>query len=95
MPSYREDTSYDTSAHDHTSTKKSPVAFFVLTFLLSLPFYILNALAYLNVVFEPKMGALYISLLTLTPITSASILTFRKSGQAGVKKLLGRIFDFR
>ena len=76
-------------------TEKSPVAFFVLTFLLSLPFYILNALAYLNVVFEPEMGALYVSLFTLTPIASASILTFRKYGWDGVKKLLGRILDFR
>jgi membrane protease YdiL (CAAX protease family) len=71
------------------------VAFFVLTFLLSAPFYILNALAYRNVVFGPEMGALYISLFTLTPVLSASILTFRKSKWNGVKKLLGRIFDFR
>jgi len=81
--------------HNHTPTKESPAAFFVLTFLLSVPFYILNALAYLNVVFEPEMGALYVSLFTLTPIASASILTFRRSGRDGVKKLLGRIFDFR
>jgi membrane protease YdiL (CAAX protease family) len=81
--------------NNHTPTEGLPVAFFVLTFLLSLPFYILNALAYLNVVFEPEMGALYVSLFTLTPIASASILTFRKSGWDGVKNLLGRIFDFR
>jgi len=81
--------------HDDTPTAEFPVAFFVLTFLLSVPFYILNALAYLNVVFEPEMGALYVSLFTLTPIASASILTFRRSGRQGVKKLLGRIFDFR
>ncbi|MCP4203361.1 MAG: CPBP family intramembrane metalloprotease [bacterium] len=77
------------------STQEFPVAFFVLTFLLSVPFYILNALAYLNVVFEPEMGALYVSVFTLTPIASASILTFRRSGRDGVKKLLGRIFDLR
>jgi hypothetical protein len=81
--------------HSHTPTKESPAAFFGLTFLLSLPFYILNALAYQNVLFEPEMGALYISLFTLTPITSASILTYRRSGRDGMKKLLGRIFDFR
>jgi membrane protease YdiL (CAAX protease family) len=81
--------------HNHTPTESSPVAFFVLTFLLSVPFYILNALAYSNVVFEPEMGPLYVSLFTLTPIASASILTFRKSGWDGVKTLLGRIFDFR
>ena len=95
IPNYKEDNSHDRIARKHTATKKSPIAFFVLTFLFSLPFYILNALAYMNVVFEPEMGALYVSLFTLAPITSASILTFRKSGRAGVKKLLGRIFDFR
>jgi len=81
--------------HHHPPPKASPTAFFVLTFVLSVPFYILNALAYLNVVFEPEMGALYVSLFTLTPITSASILTFRRSGWDGVKRLLGGIFDFR
>ena len=70
-------------------------AFFVLTFLLSAPFYILHALAHWNVVFGPETGPLYISLFTLTPILSASILTFRKNGWNGLKKLLGRIFDFR
>ena len=81
--------------NDDTFTKESPVAFFVLTFLLALPFYILNALAYSNVLFEPEMGVLYVSLFTLTPIASASILTFRSSGRDGVKKLLGRIFDLK
>jgi membrane protease YdiL (CAAX protease family) len=81
--------------NDDAFTKESPVAFFVLTFLFALPFYILNALAYSNVLFEPEMGVLYVSLFTLTPIASASILTFRSDGWGGVKKLLGRIFDFK
>ena len=75
--------------NNDTPEQRSPVDFFALTFLLALPFYILNALAYLNVVFKPEMGALYVSLFTLTPIASASILTFRRSGLDGVKKLLG------
>ncbi len=81
--------------HSDTPTKESPAAFFLLTFLLSVPFYLLNALAYLKIVFEPEMGALYVALFTLTPIAAASILTYRSSGRDGVKKLLGRIFDFR
>ncbi|MDH3814553.1 MAG: CPBP family intramembrane metalloprotease [Acidobacteriota bacterium] len=81
--------------NDDAFTKESPVAFFVLTFLFALPFYILNALAYSNVLFEPEMGVLYVSLFTLTPIASASILTFRSSGWEGVKRLLGRIFDLK
>lgn len=77
------------------STSDSLVAFFTLTLLLSVPFYILNALAYLNVVGKPEMGALYIALFTVTPIASASILTFRRRGSKGLKELLGRIFDFK
>jgi membrane protease YdiL (CAAX protease family) len=81
--------------NDDTRTKESSVAFFVLTFLLSMPFYVLSGLAYSNVLFEPGMSALYVSLFTLTPIASAAILTYRKSGRDGLKKLVWRIFDFR
>lgn len=77
------------------STSGSLIAFFTLTFLLSVPFYILNALSYLNVAGKPEMGVLYISLFTVTPIASASILTFRRRGSQGLKELLWRIFDFR
>ena len=76
-------------------TNNSLTAFFALTFLFSLPFYILNVLAYLNVFGKPEIGALYISLFTVTPIASASILTFRSRGSQGLKDLLVRIFDFK
>ena len=72
----------------------SPAAFFALTFLLSVPFYVLAALAYSSVVGEPEVGPLYIALFTVAPITSASILTFRRRGSYGVKELLGRVFDY-
>jgi hypothetical protein len=39
------------------SKNDSPVAFFTVTFLLSVPSYVLNLLAYLNVVGKPEMGA--------------------------------------
>jgi membrane protease YdiL (CAAX protease family) len=71
------------------------VAFFTLTFLLSAPFYILNALAYLDVLGKAEMGALYIALFTAAPIASASILTFRRRGGQGLKELLWRVFDFK
>ena len=77
------------------SPNDSLVSFFTLTVLLSVPFYILNTLAYLNVFGKPKMGALYIALFTVTPIASASILTFRRRGRQGLKELIGRIFDFK
>ena len=74
---------------------ESLIAFFVLTFLLSVPLYILNALAYLRIVGKPEIGPLYITLLTATPITAASILTLRKTGKTGLIKLLKRTFDFK
>ena len=69
-------------------------SFFALTFLLSAPFYLLATLAHLSIVGEPGMAALYIALFTVTPIASASILTYRRRGKSGLKELLGRIFDF-
>ena len=72
-----------------------PAAFFALTFLLSLPFYVLSALAHMNVVGKPWMGAICIALFTVTPIASASILTFRRRGSHGLKGLLGRILDLK
>ena len=77
------------------STNHSLVTFFTLTFILSIPFYFLSALAYLNILGEPEMGALYIALFTIAPIASASILTFRRSGSNGLKEFFRRIFDFR
>lgn len=77
------------------STNHTVVTFFTLTFILSIPFYFLNALAYLNILGEPEMGVLYIALFTIAPIASASILTFRRSGSHGLKELFRRIFDFR
>ena len=77
------------------STRESPAAFFALTFLLSVPFYVLNALAYLHIVGKPAIGPVYFALITVTPIASAAILTFQARGSRGVKELLKRIFDFK
>lgn len=73
----------------------SPGIFFALTFLLSLPFYVLNALAYMKIIGGPEIGPLYIALFTVTPIVSASILMFRSRGRRGMVELLRRIFDFK
>jgi len=76
------------------STYDSRLTFFTLTFLLSLPFYTLSALAYLSIIGNPDTGYIYIALFTITPIASASILTFRRQGNRGLKELLWKIFDF-
>jgi membrane protease YdiL (CAAX protease family) len=75
--------------------KNSTAAFFALTFLLATPFYILHTLAYLNIVGSASVGPIYIAVFTVTPILSASILTFRERGSRGLKQLLGTVFDFK
>ena len=72
-----------------------PAPFFRITFLLAVPFYILNGLAHFNILGGPGMGPIYIALFTITPIASASLLTYRQRGRDGLKKLLWRILDFR
>jgi len=74
---------------------KFPLAFFVLTFLFTIPSYTLVALASNNIVFTPEMAFLFMSLVALAPIAAAFILTFKKNGWDGAKKLLGRAFDFK
>jgi membrane protease YdiL (CAAX protease family) len=68
---------------------KNVTAFFVLTFVLSLPFYILGTLL------PGEMGTPISLLITFVPIISALILTFREDGSDGAKKLLKRSFDFK
>jgi membrane protease YdiL (CAAX protease family) len=60
-------------------------SFFALTFLLSLPFYILHALAHLHILGKPAG----------MPLVSAAILAAKGQGRRGVKELARRIFDFK
>ena len=72
-----------------------PAAFLAVTFLLAAPFYVLTALAYFHVLGGPAMGPVYIALFTFTPLASASLLTLRRHGRQGLKRLLWRVFDFK
>ena len=78
-----------------SKTTKNITAFFVLTFLISLPAYILITLASKNIILSPEMAFAFIPLATLAPISAALILTFKANGWDGVKKLLGRSFDHK
>jgi len=71
-----------------TKTPKNVTAFFVLTFALSLPFYILST-------FVPEMVVPSGLLITFAPMISALILTFRENGSDGAKALIKRSFDFK
>jgi membrane protease YdiL (CAAX protease family) len=69
-------------------TQKNVTAFFILTFVLTTPIYILA-------IFVPDMEAVASLFFVFVPMTSALILTFRKNGSDGVKKLIQKSFDFK
>ncbi|MFC1764888.1 CPBP family intramembrane glutamic endopeptidase [Planctomycetota bacterium] len=78
-----------------SSSGNFPTAFFTLTFLLSLPFYILHALAHWHILGKPEIAPAYAVLFTGTPLISAVILVSQGRERHRVKQLLRRIFDFR
>jgi membrane protease YdiL (CAAX protease family) len=76
---------------DNEATKpaRNILAFFILTFILSLPIYLLAFLV------PPEMAMLAGLLLTLVPISAALILIFSQDRSAGAKKMVSRAFDIK
>jgi uncharacterized protein len=74
---------------------KPIVKFFLLTFILTLPSYLLVFLEARKIGFLPEKAFPFIALGTLAPIIAAMILTFKESGGKGLKDLLKRSFDFK
>jgi membrane protease YdiL (CAAX protease family) len=68
---------------------KNVTAFFVLTFVLSIPPYILAALV-------PQETVMLTGLIiALAPITAGLILAYQENGSGGARRLLSRSFDTR
>ena len=78
-----------TSVTTMPKTTRNIPAFFVLTLILSLPFYLLAVLV------PPEMALFAGLTLTLAPISAALILEFRQNRSSGVKRLIKRSFDFK
>ena len=76
-------------------SKASIASFFVLTIIFTLPAYVLVALTGLNIILSPDMVFAFVPLAVIAPICAALVLTYRKSGGIGVKKLLKRSFDYK
>lgn len=72
-----------------TETPANFYVFLILTFLLSLPFYIFAFLV------PPEMALLAGLTLTLAPICAALILVYRQDRSSGTKRLLKRAFDYK
>jgi uncharacterized protein len=74
-----------------TSRSKSPLGFFLLVFILTLPFWLAGALTS----FQLLPGIPVSGLAFLCPVTAAAILVYRENKLRGVKELLARAFDFK
>jgi len=72
--------------------RKSALRFFVLVFSLSIPFWLVGAVAGRQLL--PGLPVVD-ALIAVCPLLAASILTYRESGTAGVKELLKRAFDYK
>lgn len=74
--------------------EKSPLKFFLLVFLLSIPFLILGAMAGdLTKILPIKLPLS--ALMTFCPLLSATILVYQQRKMLGVKELLKLSFDFK
>jgi membrane protease YdiL (CAAX protease family) len=75
-----------------TFHRKSPAFFFVLVFLLTVPFWLLNTLV--KVKGLPDNLPVADAGATFVPLVAAMILVYREGRLAGVKRLLARVFDY-
>lgn len=71
------------------------VTFFIITFILTLPLYILCGLASQNILFPEIMAVVFISMSAFTPIGAALILISRQKEKGQIKNLLKRTFDYK
>ena len=76
----------------NTSKNRSLLNFCLLEFVLSIPFWTINALAGAGVI--PNLQMLNATW-SLTPMMAAVILIYRENGKAGVKELFKRCFDYK
>lgn len=73
------------------SLKKSPLTFFVLVFALSLPFWLLGAMAEQGLPLPVNLPVS--SLMVVCPLIAALILVYREEKLGGIRRLLQRVFD--
>jgi membrane protease YdiL (CAAX protease family) len=77
------------------SENRSPLRFFLLVFVLSIPFWLVGAVAERFLAGELQMNLPISSLSACCPIIAAVILVRREEGSHAVKTLLKRAFDYQ
>ncbi len=73
------------------ASHKSPLSYFVLTFALSIPFWVVGAVSQRQLLPSIPVSALMI----VAPVTAALIFVYREKKASGVMALLKRAFDFQ
>lgn len=74
-----------------TSRSRSPLTFFLLTYALAIPFWLVGAATGLELLPDLPVAAL----MTVCPVTAALILVYRENKTAGMIALLKRSFDYK
>jgi membrane protease YdiL (CAAX protease family) len=77
------------------SEKRSPWTFFLLVFVLSIPFWVTGPVAERFLADGLPINLPISSLMACCPIIAAVILVRRKKGSSAVRELLERAFDYR
>ena len=77
----------------NASSRKSPLAFFLLVFALSIPFWVVAAMV--RQTLPLPMNLPVSSLSVFCPLIAALILVRREDGPGGIKRLLRRVFDYK
>jgi uncharacterized protein len=77
------------------SAGKSPLAFFLLVFLLSIPFWLAGAAAPQFLSKKIPINLPLSALAAFNPMIAALILAYREDGPAGLKRLLKRSLDYK
>jgi membrane protease YdiL (CAAX protease family) len=73
-----------------TPSARSPLTYVVLTFALSIPFWVIGAVSQVQVLPGIPISALMV----VAPVTAALMLVYRENTSAGVAALLKRSLDF-
>ena len=79
---------------NNSTSKRSPLLFFVLVYALSLPLWVINVFYPVKLPVGDNLPVTDI-LATFTPMLAASILVYREENLSGVKNLLKRAFDYK
>ncbi len=78
---------------NNASSKKSPLKFFVLVFVLSIPFWVISAMAKQGL--PIPMNLPISALMFPVPLVAALIMIYSEEGPRGLRKLFKRIIDYK